>query len=135
MAGFHNSDGSRIDIPAFTNSTNIIVGTSVTAGTKGAWAVLQASTAFDADGCIVILNWGSGSRIGLVDIGIGGSGAEVAIATDLPYIQVPTVAERAEIFYLPLSIPQGSRISARLNMSGTGTRNIGVTVYPIASEY
>lgn len=135
MAGFHNSDGSRIDIPAFTNSANIVVSTAATAGTKGAWTVLQASTAFDADGCIVILNWGSGGRITLVDIGIGGSGAEIPIASDLPYEQVATQAQRAETFYLPLSIPAGSRISARANISGTGTRNIGVTVYPIASEY
>lgn len=87
--------------------------TTVTAGSgnvKGAWVQLAASTAGDIGYLEVEVVSATGGRQGLLDIGVGASGSEVAIYSNI----VLSSRSGSWKFYLPASIPSGSRVSARL---------------------
>lgn len=85
---------------------------SGTAHTKGAWTELIASTS--ANGDFIMLgttNVGAGAvnSATLIDIGIGGAGAEVAVASNIAIggwvdLSIP----------IPLKIASGSRVAARI---------------------
>ena len=106
-----------------TTSQTITAGS---ANVKGSWAQLIASTASDV--CWVAVNIVYPAAGGLsmaVDIGIGSAGNEVAIINNIiaSNFNVPN----AENFSFPLSIPAGTRVSARCQ-SGTGSDACYVSV-------
>lgn len=116
-------------------------GTSITCGgsahTKGAFSAGQliASTAFDACGITVILgNVGTAATTNtrmLVDIGIGGSGSEVVLIPNLLAGQAGagnSASIGPGIYYFPICIPAGSRLSARAQ-SVTASDTVNVQVH------
>lgn len=135
MGSLQAPKGSRLQSPDFSTSTVITVSTAATAGTKGAWTQVLASTSFDCDAIMVGIGWISTGRICLFDIGVGASGSESAIITDLPAESGSALTTNFYIYYLPANIAQGSRISARANISGTGTRNTAVWVQPLKHNF
>jgi len=102
---------------------------TVTAGSanvKGSWAQLIASTASDVCWVIVNIVYPAATALSIaVDIGIGSAGNEVAIINNIvaSNFNVPV----AENFSFPLSIPAGTRVSARCQ-SGTGSDACYVSV-------
>lgn len=98
-----------VDVSAATTIT-----AHVTAHTKGAWTELIASTSDHTDwlgiGISAQMVLGATDTRGLLDIAIGASTAEVAIITEIP---VGFVGNGMQIM-LPIHIPKGSRVSARL---------------------
>jgi hypothetical protein len=99
-------------------SSSVTVTADVSVNTKGAWTEIFASTTSDSDLLLVYLQNASGgfATNSLMDIGIGPSGSETVI---IPNIVGGGFGQTAGTgvdgsFVFPVSIPAGSRISARL---------------------
>ena len=92
----------------------VSVSPSATANTKGAWVELFAATSAPAD--IIQINANgtslSGSAGGaLADIGIGAASSEVVV---VPNVSIGNrINSSALPLFLPVSIPQGSRVAIR----------------------
>ena len=114
------------------------MGTSVTAHasihTKGSWTQLIASTTYDAEWICVAFgptNVAATQTDSLVDIGIGGSGAETVLIPNLLAGYVgQAVSALGRHILLPIKIPKGSRISARAQ-SITTAKVVPVAVWVI----
>lgn len=97
--------------------TSVVSG--ATAETKGSWTQIAAATSFSYDGFWLNRRFvGTGSRRVVVDIGIGGSGAEQAIVSDFSMF-VQTSATADEILHIPVHVPAGSRVTMRTASDGT----------------
>jgi hypothetical protein len=119
-------------VPARNTSYGASVSTSrgttmdpgATANTKGAWAVLSASTASpirtltlmtmkDIVNATVIARWA-------VDIGIGAATAEVVAIPDIPWVMTATkIFATCAYCQLPYTIPAGTRLVARAQSNHT----------------
>lgn len=129
----HGSRPSRIQTSYSTTSAEgVIVTASATAHTKGAWSEVIASTSFDAIGVWIGLNdtgVASAANRALVDIGIGGAGAETVWIPDLDAGNAAlwSAGYWGQVYYFPLYLPVGTRISARCQAS-TVSDTVGVAV-------
>jgi hypothetical protein len=114
-------------------------GTAVTCtvnNTKGAFVQLIASTSYDAVEMhiqgILIVAGGIQSAPAFLDIAVGGSGSEVVVINNLPFNNTLSYAGYGEdIFVIPIAIPAGTRISARIsagNFTNT-TLNVGIKLF------
>jgi hypothetical protein len=95
---------------------------SGTANTKGAWALLQGATTFDAVMALVQLSPGGTNTLSIVsvDIGIGTNGSEVVLIPDLLLCRHDARAQlNAASYLIPINIPAGTRISARCQSNVT----------------
>lgn len=93
------------------------------AHTKGAYTQLIASTAFDAEGIWVILGRGVSVTSYLVDIAIGGAGAEQVIIPNLAFYSPVNDSGNRHIF-IPISIPAGTRIAGRCQTAAGGSQQL-----------
>ena len=106
--------------PATSSGTEV---TSGAATVKGAWTQLIASTGFDYNGFTLKVARNPTADCGLIDIAIGPAGSETVIVANLPWhLTSKTYAARfPQSFDLPLRIPAGSRIAARVSsLAGNG---------------
>lgn len=127
---------SRVEASLTTTGSD---GTTITASgsahTKGSYTQLIASSAKDAFG-ITILIWGaqtaaSTNNRGLLDIAIGASSSEIDIVPNLMYGGTATwngTTHSPAVYYFPLYIPSGTRISAR-SQNVTASRTCTVAVW------
>lgn len=108
--------------PATTENRKVTVTASGTVNTKGSWTELLASTSQDCHllGVGVYNTRVSGSNTGtLVDIGIGGSGSETVLISNLlagykPFLSGGVSSEAHQVgSAFPIFVPAGSRLSAR----------------------
>lgn len=119
-----------------TPDTSVSEGTILTAAgsnnTKGSYSQLTAATSYAAGGALVIIG-GANTSGGayLIDIAIGGSGSEQIILPDLYYHAQSDSTYM--YFYIPISIPKGSRIAARAACS-SASRTVRVNVVTVAGE-
>lgn len=107
------------------------------AATEGAWTEITASTGFDATWmCVTVGNDITnltGTASWFIDIGTGAAASEVAIINEL-WMQSTSVTDLATpgTFWFPVSIPSGTRLSARCRCSvNTATErllDIGITI-------
>lgn len=103
---------------------------NASANTYGGWTELHASTPEAAFGLTLSFIWGNGGgRQFLVDIGVGGSGSEVAVIAQIP-LSRPGIdwVEPSHSVYIPISIPAGSRLVARCQ-SSLGSAALNFTAY------
>lgn len=136
MTGIQLPSGSRVQATGFNVGTVIQVPSAAAGGTKGAWTAIITSLDFDCDYLMVSMGWGSGTRTYLADIGVGGAGSEVAIVTDIPCESSNSVCPQGiSQVIVPAKIKAGSRISARVNISGATTKQISMWIVPIAGGY
>jgi hypothetical protein len=106
---FYDINGTSIT-GANTNTVNVT--SSATAHTKGSWAQLIASTSGASNFFICFLQSVSVAATDtatLLDIGIGASGSETAIASNIAVGGAGNVT-----IVLPVNIPSGTRIAARI---------------------
>lgn len=128
---FIGRSAKTVRMPWFAQTPTMIVHTYVafsqasfpaTPHTKGAWTQITASTT--ADTGLIIVNFSGTAGIAtdasvLFDIGVGASGSEVVIASDLA---VGGIAFSQSLhFSLPVFIAAGSRIAARAQAATTTT--------------
>lgn len=93
------------------------------ANVKGAWTQLIAATAARSAG--MVLQWqlvAAGDH--LLDIGVGGAGAEVAIVSNLPGTAIGVANGNVQnVYRIPIAIPLGSRVSARMQNTAGATQD------------
>lgn len=90
-----------------------------TAHTKGAWSQLIATTTADSNFMMIVLagiSTNATDTRSLFDIGIGGSGSETVLVANCG----GGGASGALVIPVPIFVPKGSRISARLQSLVTG---------------
>ncbi len=81
--------------------------------TKGAWTEIVAATGIRVDLLMMtVTKGGDGDQDMLFDIGIGGAGSEVVIVPNL-LICFNANQFMADIYYIPITLPAGSRIAMR----------------------
>ncbi len=81
-----------------------------TVNVKGAWVQLIASTSFHVQSMLIVLTSNVASK--LFDIAIGAVGAEQVIVSNL-LLGTLQYGNMTRAFWIPISVPAGSRISAR----------------------
>jgi hypothetical protein len=107
-----------------SNSRGTIVNPSSTANTKGSYAQLIASTAYDAVAMMVLFkattpNAVNGCGIS-ADIAVGAAGSEIILAPDLMTFTEQNgvcLNRGTELYFLPLPVPAGTRIACRAQTS------------------
>lgn len=117
MADWHLVDGQALETGGVTSaaSTGLAVTGAGSTNTKGSWTELIAATARDAFAVLVNLHRGGVSAVDvLVDIGIGGAGSEQVLIPNLKGDVGTSLTTRAHPLVIPIQVPKGSRISARV---------------------
>lgn len=117
--GFSMADFSYFETAGVDSSTT--AGTTVTssssANTKGSWTQLVAATTLDAAGFWIETSQPAVPQRYRLDIGVGGSGSEVVLVPDVCFSPIrDTHVYRA---FVPVPIPAGTRLSARVQSDGT----------------
>jgi len=108
-----------------SSSFNVTVTANSAAHTKGAWTQLIASTASDSSHLritisnVAIVNTNTST---LLDLAIGASGGEIPIASN-----ICIGGCLSSILDIPLQIPSGTRISARIQSTVTGGKTATLT--------
>jgi hypothetical protein len=111
-------DGLSLDT---ANSAGLAVTGSASAHTKGSYVQLIASTAEEYSG--LMLTFGSSSICtGLLDIAIGSAGSEQDIVPNIMFQTGVIGGLAGSATFLPLRIPAGSRIAARLQTVAGGSQ-------------
>lgn len=133
-AGFSGDGFSGVDSMGVSGVHGTAISPSATPNTKGSYGQIIAATARDYAGIEVSLDGAGGGVTNapyLIDVAIGGAGAEQIILPDWWVSAggggqfIPPVST-----FLPIEIPTGTRISARAaNSVGGGT--LGVIVYGV----
>lgn len=115
-------------------SLGTTVTTSSTSNVKGAFTQLVAATSFDACWMVVTSPPGSvaNSFACAIDIAVGSAGSEIVIAPNLVN-PGSTFAAGQSVYSFPVSIPAGSRISARaqgdLIAGSPDTPSVSITLF------
>lgn len=117
---------------------NATVTANASAHTKGAWTELIASTAAEADALDIDVGGVSQSGVNtavLLDIGVGAAASESVIIPDVAVGSAAfLVNSRLGIsFRVPVKVPRGSRIAARIQSIVTGGKTASVSVRPVFS--
>jgi hypothetical protein len=101
-------------------SASVTVTASATPHTKGAWAELIASTSATATGLLIFPSGssatGNDTRM-LLDIGTGAAASETVKVANIPtggLVAVGNGAGPSMALYVPLAVPSGTRIAARI---------------------
>lgn len=125
MSNWSLADSSRyasIGTADYSSGGSVVADHQV--NTKGSLVELTAATPFDTDLCWVHLHShgtilsGSGTyNFGLVDILAGPQNSEQVIISNLPQRRGINVGDVLHSYYLPLSISQGTRLTARSQCS------------------
>lgn len=129
MGDFPALQGSRQE-----SSLLVTVTASGSANAKGSWTELIATTGFQATGIAVFGRWSTVAG-GILDIGIGAAGSEQVLVPNLRFnakmdstsTAGHTPAGMSPVF--PISVPAGSRISARLqSAAASATQSVRVVL-------
>lgn len=119
MASPHLSTGQRLSMEGelTASSTLSLLTSSSSANTKGAYAELVASTTFACSGfMIIIINAHADDH--LIDLAIGAAASEQIILSNL-VAGVGSLGDSLTNEIIPVSIPAGTRLSARSQSTGT----------------
>jgi hypothetical protein len=121
-------------LPVTNWTSYVAVTANSTAHTKGAWTELIASTSAASDYLQVAVEGvgvGNTNTATLLDIGVGGAGSETAIVSNVAIGGAAAFAltnERSYRFNVPVYIPSGSRVSARIQSVVTGGKTAQVSI-------
>jgi hypothetical protein len=103
---YANAGNTFVGLASFVN-----VATASSSSSKGAWAQVFSSTAANITHIYIsnlTTNWASNDGSMLLDIGIGASGSETAIMSNV------ALGGYASALSFPIAIPAGSRVAARV---------------------
>lgn len=98
-------------------------------GVKGAWVEVDAVVQSRTVGLVIALH--NPTLVGefVVDIGLGGLGAEAAIIENIRYEQVTAVGLGIMVYRFGIIIPAGVRVAARTSSPGAPGTFIRITVW------
>jgi hypothetical protein len=133
---FRNEDWFEDTAPQIIDTQGgVTITANSSANTKGSWTQLIASTSADASLLTVLVGSvqiGATNTATLVDLAMGASGSEVAFASDIAVGGASGGgggSRAAAYFQIPLKIPSGTRISARIQSVVTGGKTAAVALY------
>jgi hypothetical protein len=135
IAWFETLRVSNVEKGPSDNSNTVTA--SSTAHTKGAWTQLVASSSFNASSLFVAVHsvaTNATNTATLLDIGFGTSGSEQAVVENVGVGGAFTGSFAAGNFItyeVPLQIPSGTRISARIQSVVSGGKTALVACYLI----
>lgn len=98
-------------------ATGGTVTASVTTNTKGVYTELITSTGYDADGIMITLQQNSGTVGALMDFAIGAAGSEQIVMAN---VIIGQVTRLSTYVFIPISLPAGSRVAARVQATASG---------------
>jgi hypothetical protein len=102
-------------VTSSASNGTVVIGSTTTTYAKALWTQIIASTVYDSSWIrITIAGEGQSGRQIAVDIGIGSSGNEVVIISNLG---MGSYGTQQVSYMFPFSVPLGTRISARLSSS------------------
>lgn len=104
-----------------TDATCTAVVAPATANTKGSWIELTSSTTMNASSIVLTVQKVSAAGTFLLDIGIGASGSEQIVLSNV-LVAIQNYSEDrnpSTHLRIPLAIPEGTRIAARVQHSST----------------
>lgn len=104
---------------------------NVAAHTKGAYVDVVASTSMDYDGLLIQATGGTIPLNFLVDIAVGPAASEQIILADF---HLSNITRLNQWIHIPMSIPSGSRISAR-GQCPTGSTQTVVTAHGVRNGF
>lgn len=111
-------------------SGGTLIGTAVANVKTATWALLNPAIPFDADLAIVQIGprtRGVNSVQQFFDVAKGTAGSESIFLTNLAH--ATSASQQCAVFYFPISIPAGTRLTAREQASQTGdTGSISLTL-------
>lgn len=116
--------GSAASGSGASNAPGLVATSSASLNTKGSWSALVASSTSDVCFVMVQLNNNDPGNYA-VDIGVGGAGSEVVIASNL-FLNSSNDAQGLYVF--PCAIPSGTRISARCQNDTTASGTVVVNI-------
>ncbi len=108
---------SSLDATPSSTSPGATVTADATIHTKGAYAQLIASTTYDSYGFYLLLAGSTAAATDtsmLFDLALGAAASEVVILPNLMCGSRATPLAGAPLWFIPLFIPKGSRVSGRL---------------------
>jgi hypothetical protein len=133
---FRNEDWFEDTAPQIIDTQGgVTITANSSANTKGSWTQLIASTSANASLLTVLVGSvqiGATNTATLVDLAMGASGSEVAFASDIAVGGASGGgggSRAAAYFQIPLKIPSGTRISARIQSVVTGGKTAAVALY------
>lgn len=127
--------GGRAENAGATTSTSggtVVTAHATVANSKGSYAQLIASTAFDAYSLVVMLANPNGLDDYLVDIAIGAAASEQVILPNLSYSTGN--GEKGVYYIFPIYVPAGTRIAAAVQCT-TANRVIDVSVMLLGTSF
>ena len=109
-----------------SDSSSVAI-TTTAEDTKTGFVELLAATEDVVSGFAVIYQLGGDFGAVLMDIAIGAAGSEVVIWENIRISCWPNTDHLSSYFFMPLAIPAGERISARLQTKFLpGTSEVGI---------
>ncbi|MEM9607534.1 MAG: hypothetical protein AAGA99_08940 [Actinomycetota bacterium] len=118
MPAIFSTNLAAADHVGSTENSFVTVTGSATTHTKGAWTELIPATSADGYWLSIATrdDTGSSSSVSsiLLDIGIGAAGLETVLVPDIPIGHSQISMQTMPGFTIPVFVPSGSRISARL---------------------
>lgn len=122
---------SMSSAPATIGPAYTLITGGASATTYSAWGQLIASAEAHINGLLLSMESVAGNyRRMVIDVGVGASGAEVVVASKIPAVwSYANESDRRRLFWLPLRIRAGSRISVRF-MSTLNAAVIPFRVFP-----
>jgi hypothetical protein len=120
-----------VDALAFVSATTHgTLLTGGTAGVKGSYVQLIASTAVDYGGLFFLAGPGSvaDAAASMIDIAIGASGSEINILQNMPcMIDSAAIGAVSHPYFIP--IPAGTRVAARVSFGANAAATTQINVY------
>jgi hypothetical protein len=131
---FRNEDWFEDDKFTFLESSaDVTVTANTSAHTKGAWSQIIASTTSNASLMTVVVSGISQSAVDtatLLDIAVGASGSETPIVQNIAVGGAVSAAATARAnIPIPLKMPSGTRLSARIQSLVTGGKTATVAIF------
>lgn len=139
MADWGHSEGAqRAETFGVTpaNSSTATIAYAGSANVKSAWVELVAAAPFDVCGIVIHGSMTAAATINaLYDIGIGAAASEVVLLPDIEQTRLGSSNAGFPSFFVPISIPVGSRISARYQASGSSIFKLALTLVGASVNY
>lgn len=130
---FRNEDWFEESYTLVNNSGLVTVTANSSAHTKGAWSEIIASASADASLLVLLVqdvSAASTNTATLLDLGVGASGSESAVASNIAVGGALTTAGPLGICTaLSLKVASGTRLSARIQSVVTGGKTAAVQAF------
>lgn len=115
-------DAEAVGVSLGTNCAGTVITANATPGNDGAWTQLIAATARQYHGIFLCVHHGATvGGVALIELGQGGAGSEQILATLMHWGRAANRRFGAWGQFIPLSIPGGVRLAARVRRSATAS--------------